>query len=545
MSVLSNLIPDPSTRGVYVCRPANIQIETFAELAAPTAVTLLQVIGDVAYGLVGSNKFPGHDEPFAFNILTKTLLTVTGATASNTPLSPPQKGDWVCPTMDNLSTFLVVTHPGFTGPENGFFGLFDLSVPGVIRWGSGNTGPVALIAPPTLVKKFGGRLYYAVGNALIATDEQSPVTVTNANQVLFFGGSTTPITAMSGMPLNNQLGGVVQCLMVFKESEEPSAIYQLTGDYTGIPSPWNINQLNVSGGTISQNSICSTPYGIAMIDHDGLRILDLNGNLGDPLGLNGEGVAVPFQFAIAPTRICAAFNRNVYRVAVQNGKKPGGPMEEYWFDFTLKSWSGPHTFPVGLIATWRSTFIAANAITPDYVSSRLWRADVRPSAISTYVENGATLQFNWQTVLLPENRKMKNNCVVETNIEMAFIGGNTVITVTASDPAGSWLAQVVIDPAQGSQTIWGDFQWGNAKWGGTGLTTTLWEPGGNFQWDGNPWDGDPSPMSPWRLPWPEALVFRQMKMQVTGQSSAGFRIGNLSMNYQILGYQQQTGQGVN
>jgi hypothetical protein len=118
-----------------------------------------------------------------------------------------------------------------------------------------------------------------------------------------------------------------------------------------------------------------------------------------------------------------------------------------------------------------------------------------------------------------------------------------VTTVTASDPAGSWLAQVVIDPAQGQQTIWGNFQWGNAKWGGTGLTTTLWDT--NFQWDGNNWDGDLAPMSPWRMPWPEALVFRQMKIEVTGQSSAGFRIGNLFMNYQILGYQQQTAQGVN
>jgi hypothetical protein len=36
-----------------------------------------------------------------------------------------------------------------------------------------------------------------------------------------------------------------------------------------------------------------------------------------------------------------------------------------------------------------------------------------------------------------------------------------------------------------------------------------------------------------------------MKIEVTGQSSAGFRIGNLFMNYQILGYQQQTAQGVN
>jgi hypothetical protein len=542
MSVLRDLIPDPSTRGVHVCRPAAIQQETFAELDAPSAVTLLFVIGDMAYGMIGTGRFPGRDEPFAFNILTRTLASISGVTIDNVPYSPLETGDWTPPTVSALSTFLVVTHPGFKGNENGFIGWFDLSVPGHVSWSSGNLQGNPLIKPPSLVNKLGGRLYYAVDNALVASDAQIPLKVTNANQVLFFG-SSTPITAMAGVPLNNQLGGVVQSLMVFKESEQGSVIFQLTGDYTGIPSVWDINELNVSGGTVSQNSICTTPYGIAMIDHDGLRILDVNGNLGDPIGGNGDGIAVPFQNAVAPTRICAAFNRNVYRVTIKSGKKYGNPFEEYWFDFVLKAWSGPHSFPYALIAAWRGTFLAANAITPDLVSSRLWRTDVRPSPVSTYIENGQPMTFDWQTVLLPDNHQMKNNCVIETNIEMSFIGGNTVTTVTASDPAGSWLAQVVIDPAQGQQTIWGNFQWGNAKWGGTGLTTTLWDT--NFQWDGNNWDGDLAPMSPWRMPWPEALVFRQMKIEVTGQSSAGFRIGNLFMNYQILGYQQQTAQGVN
>lgn len=542
MASLSNLIADPSTRGVYVCRPAAVSLAYFPSVPPPEAVSALFVIGDIAYGMVASANFRGFDEPFAFNIRAKTFLPVSGITANNLPVTQPTSGDWTPPTMDALSTYVMVTHPGFLGVQNGFLGWFNLADPANITWSSGNLTIFPLFFPPTFVKVYGARAYYAVGNSTVASDIQFPLRVTNANQVLTFG-SSTPITALAGLSLNNQLGGVVEALMVFKESEEGSAIFQVTGDYTGIPSPWQINRLNVSGGTQAANTICSTPFGLAFIDHDGLRVLDLNGNLGDAIGANGDGVTVPFQNAVSPTRMAAAFNRNVYRVTVKNGKVDANPLQEYWYDFTLKEWSGPHSFPVALVAPWRNSFIAANVVTSAFVALGLWRTDVRPSPLSAYVENNAPMTFAWQTVLAPDNRAMRANGVTETNLTMAFIGTDTKPQVTATDTNGTIIGQVTIDPTVGSESLWGNVDWGTVNWGGDGVENSPWN-GAKVFWDGNNWDGDVSQMSPWRIAWNAELVFKQIKIGVTGQASAGFRIGNLYMEYQVLGYQQQIGSGV-
>lgn len=165
------------------------------------------------------------------------------------------------------------------------------------------------------------------------------------------------------VPLNNLLGGVLQSLMVFKE-DEGEAIFQVTGDYSGNPTPWAINRLNVSAGTKAPNTLVTTPYGLAFIDYDGLRLIDFSGNVSDPIGNNGQGVTQPFANAVFPSRMVAAFNRNIIRITVQNGKETSNQFQEWWYDFNLKIWTGPHTFPVAQIKAWRGTFIAANPLVP-------------------------------------------------------------------------------------------------------------------------------------------------------------------------------------
>ena len=541
MSALSNLIPDSATPGTWESRPAAEELSSFGQFAAPGQCSLWFVIGDLAYGMLPSGRFPGHDEPFIFNLMTRNFLPISGVIGANLPQTQNSQGDWIAPTADSLSHYVTVTHPGFLGPQNGYVGWFDISDPTNPTWNSGNlSGAVTFPAPPALVKVYLGRAYWFVGNAAIASDEQFPLRVTNGNQVLTFG-SSTPVTAVGGMPLQTLLGGSLACLFIFKEDEEGSTIYQLTGDYSGTPSPWNVVPLQVSGGTISQNSIASTPRGLAMIDHDGLRFLTLDGQLSDPVGLDGEGVTIAFQNAVWPSRICGSYNRSVYRVAVKNGAKDTNPWEEYWFHLKSGRWSGPHSFIPALIAPWKQSFVAVNVLSETFPGSAIWRSDVKTSPVTSYIENGRRLRFKFATVLLPDNLLLRENAVKETNIEMQFIGTDTVATITAADAGGSWLGQVVIDPSKGQQTIWGGFQWGGAPWGSTGVSGTKW---GTALWLGSNWTGDVAPMAPWQINWSQELVFRQMRLVVEGACSTGFKIGTLSVNLQVLGYQQQYATGV-
>jgi len=360
MSKLANLIPDPSTSSIFVPRPAAIELESFASLTQAGQVSCMFILGDVVYGLIGSGMAPGYDQPFAYDLVTQSLLPVAGVTNLNVPLTQPTSGDWTPPIMATLSTFILVTHPGFTGFANGYFGWFDITSPTAPVWNSGNVAGNPLIEPPTFVSVYGGRAYYAVRNATPASDSEDPLLITNANQVLTYG-SETPILAMAGMPLNNLSGGVVQSLFVFKD-DEGEALFQVTGDYSGIPAAWQINRLNVSAGTRAPNTLVTTPYGLAFIDYDGLRLIDFSGNVSDPIGNNGQGVTLPFKNAVAPSRMVAAFNRNIIRVTVQNGADPVREFQEWWYDFNLKIWTGPHSFPVAQIKAWRGTFIAANPI---------------------------------------------------------------------------------------------------------------------------------------------------------------------------------------
>lgn len=358
MSQLKNLIPDPSTTSIFVPRPAAIELESFSTLSSPAQVSCMFILGDIVYGLIGSALATGYDQPFAYDLVTQTLLPVSGVTSLNVPITQPTSGDWQPPIMATVSHYILVTHPGFTGFANGYFGWFDITSPSAPVWNSGNVTGNPLFLPPTSVSVYGGRAYYAVQNATPFSDAQLPLSITNANQVLTYG-SQTPIIAMAGLPLNSLVGGVVQSLMIFKD-DDGEAIFQVTGDYS--TNSLAINRLNVTAGTQAPNTLCSTPYGLAFIDYDGLRLIDFSGNVSDPIGNNGQGVTVPFKNAVFPSRMVAAFNRNIIRITVQNSADPVQEFQEWWYDFNLKIWTGPHSFPVAQIKPWRGTFIAANPI---------------------------------------------------------------------------------------------------------------------------------------------------------------------------------------
>ena len=157
-ALLTNLIPDITTRNIWTCRPASILLTDFTGFTTPGYISVFKVVGNYVYGMIASGRTAGKDEPFCYDLINSVFKTVTNVTATNVPTSPATTGDWTPPTMDLVGVNLVVTHPGFTG-TNGYFGWFDVSNQSAPRWHSGNLYATGAII--TLGAISGGTLYTA------------------------------------------------------------------------------------------------------------------------------------------------------------------------------------------------------------------------------------------------------------------------------------------------------------------------------------------------------------------------------------------------
>lgn len=503
MMSTSNLVQDPSTKNLWYCRPAAVQMTNFAGFTTPGFISVFQVIGTIAYGMISSGRNPGKDEPFVYNVAGGNFIPVTGITSANCPTSPASTGDWQPPTITLVGTKVIVCHPGYTGVGGNMFGWFDITNPAAPVWNAGNTSPTALVAPPTCAAQFGNRCYYAVNNALIYSDVLVPLTVTNASQVLTIGDNVD-VTALGPLGVYSAVqGGIVQALIVFKSVE---SMWQVTGD--AALSNLSLNAMNVSTGTLAPNTICPTPKGLMFISPDGLRVVDQNANVSDPIGAYGSGVSVPFISSTVPSRMCAAFNGNRLRITTQNSNVVGQPQQEWWYNITLDVWGGPHTFPASLIEAYLGTFVVA----PVGITGSLWQSDTIQTSTSAFIENGVQMTWNWQTSNLPDNEVMSVNAIVETTIRMGFDASVGSFNVYAIDQDGNVL-DTVQQTAGGSSTIWGAFIWGAALWRGT---ATL--------------------LQPQRIAWNLPIVFNTLSIRITGNSAASLKIGNLFMKYQVQQY---------
>lgn len=522
MASLANLIPDSTTPKQWVCRPAAIELVNFATgggafssafssafsigtYVAPGAISVLKVLGTRAYGMIANG---GFDQPFCYDIEQDVFITISGIVSGvNTPPSPAASGAWMPPTMDLIGATMIVTHPGFTGVGTNFFGVINLSNPAAPTWNVQNTATNALPSPPVAVKQFNNRAWFAVNPStgtpgLYFSNVLDALTITAGTQVLTFGDNVK-LTALGALPLQNQLGGVVQSLIVFKGAQN---MYQVTGDAVG--STLAQNALNIATGTLAPNSICPTPKGLAFMAPDGMRIIDFKAQVSEPIGNWGQGVTVPFIYAVVPSRVAAACAIGLLRVSVQNGYAGGNPTQEYWFDMSKGLWSGPHTFPAGVIQPYNNTFIMAGY----NVNAKLWQSDCVQSSTSTFVENGTQLSYTYRTSLLPNTGRMAENSVSETTVDLALDSSQPNTSVIMTDGNGAVLASVLYGVG-GSPTIWGSFTWGAATWG-----------------------GGASNVRPRRIDWPNPIVSSQFTLQVTGNAAAGIKIGKSYFRYEQLGY---------
>jgi hypothetical protein len=515
MQFLTNLIPDPTTNGLWQCRPASISLTSFAGFTAPGFISTMLIVGDFIYGLIATTRNAGNDEPFCYDIIAGVFRAMGGTiSATTTPTSPATSGAWTPPDIAVIGSKVVIVSLGFNGAQSAagnFYGYIDISTPTAPSWHALNFAYGAGLAShfttaPSGVAQFNGRAYFihpvVAQPAVIWSDVNDPTqnTVSSVTPVLTFGDSA-PLTTLAGLPLNNQLGGVIQSLIVFKAATNT---YQITGDSAS--ANLTVNSLNIATGTFSPLSVVTTPKGLAFVSPDGLRIIDFYARVSDPLGIDGKGVNIPFILAVNPTRTSAACNGNVLRISVQNGSIGGTPTQEFWYDFARQIYHGPHTFPASLIVPYAGTFIVA----PAGVTAKLFRSDQAQSLTSTFVENGQQLTWDFTTSFLPDTKQMVNYAMTESVFEVALASGVPPINITANNWAGSALDTVLI-PASSGGTLWGAFLWGSALWGGVAQGLTNIE-----------------------ISWHFPIVFDRLQLQFTGQSALAHRIGRIKGRYQQL-----------
>jgi hypothetical protein len=530
MAALSNLVPDPSTRNLWQCRPAANKLVDFNSTSGPfssgwssgfqhnpfgagvvsTFISVLLVVGTRAYGMIANNQFAGHDVPFSYNLATNTFDLITGTTSANTPVSPATTGPWTPPSMALIGSKIICTHPGFNFGGGFAFGVLDVTTPTAPTWTAQNTTTNSLPALPSWVTNFNQRAWFLVNipngqPGAYFTDVLVPTSITNANQVVTFDDNQL-LNVAAGLGLFNQLGGVIQSLMVFKSTAN---VYQITGD--AALGNLTRNTLNIATGTNAPLSVTPTPKGLAFLAPDGLRLIDFSAKLSDPIGDDGNGINAPLINAVVPSRVSIGCNQNVLRVSLQNGGIAGAPFQEWWYDISRAKWSGPHTFPASLIEPYNNTFIMA----PLAATGSLWQSDVAQSLTSTFVENGQQLTWQWETCFLPDAEQMCEMQVTETTLNMALTEAGGSVSVQALTQDGSVLGTVIV-PAPTQVTLWGQFSWGQALWG-----------------------GGASALAHRDLPWAQPLVFSRMQINATGLSAAGVKVGDMFLRYQKTGYLQR------
>lgn len=528
MASLQNLIPDPSTKNLWQCRPAARLLIDLADhgFTAPDFIACTLVIGTRLYGMVSTSRNPGQDEPFCYDIATNVIVPITGVTAGNTPISPQTSGPWNPPVMTLVGTKIIVAHPGFTGVGDLFFGVIETLNPNALTWTAQNVVPnplttppnpgVVLPCPPQWVAKFNNRCFYfcnpsggqpvAIFSDVLNATQTTNSAASGLNTPVLTFDDNVPLTCAIGLSLFNQLGGIIQSLMVFKGVEN---IYQITGDPT--TNNLAVNSLNVATGTLSPAAVALTTKGIAFLAPDGVRMIDFTAKVSDPIGRNGDGITIPFYNSLSPSRAVGAFSNGVLRNQIQNGAATGSPQQEWWCDFVRDNiWSGPHTTNVSTIAPYLNSFL----LTIQGAGGKIFQSDPVQTSTSSFNENGKDLTYNFQTAFLPDTDAMAENCIVESTTYAALVTQSNIV-ITALNEAGKLLDTVLISTG-GQSTLWGSFTWGQA-----------------------PWQGQVSPLAPRLHRWTKPLVFRRLTLAHAGMSAIGVKLGRMHLRYQMLGYVQE------
>ena len=446
MMNLKNLVPSIDTNGQWVGRPPatllptsqilqNVQVSSGVNGLGQ--ITAMIVYGRLAVGMAVSYNLPGNDEPFVYDLVQQKYIFITGLTQANTPISFNSAAltawyQWISPgaslptiSMCGIGSKVIICHPGYNtntgGPGSIVFGYIDFTLPNAPVYDGTNTTINALPYQPQVVVNFNQRAYYFMNPpvstggipAVMASDVLQPLIATNGGYTITFGDNL-PLTAGGSLPLTNQLGGVAQSLIVFKGYQN---VFQITGDFA--LNNVFVNSLNIATGTLSPLSVTSTPFGLTFLSPDGVRMVTFQGQVTPPLGAQGKGVVVPFiKSASIGAVLCSSNGASLRVCGVDANSNPF----DYYYDFDLEQWHGPHTFPASLgMGSYGTSYIfaAGNG------AAGIWSENILNVPAVSYTEGASAKAVSSFSFLLDPTA----NDTISVN--------GTVITFVTGAPVGN------------------------------------------------------------------------------------------------------------
>ena len=517
---LQNLVFDQSNPDLMTSRPGvGTALTSFSTFTGASAVTIIQVVGNYAYGMVSTTRLGSFDEPFAYNLLTNTFTAITGTLNTNLPSTQSTTGNWNPPSMAVIGPNIIVTHPGFSGSGANFFGIINISNVAAPTWTASNTATNALPSAPRWVSNFNNRAYFACGNVVYYSDALVPAKMTNAGQSLTIG-DTSSVTGMSGLPIQTSTSGVVGSLMVFKGL----SVWQVTGD-ASVTNSLALTFLSLNVGCVAPNTITQTPAGLFFIGIDGPYYIS---SLGQVLPLTKDpsklvqDVQKPFQNIVNPGRANAAFTGSIYRVSLTTVINGMQQWFDYWFDVTVRRWSGPHTFGYDCISNYSNYFICSNTS----LGAKLFASQYIPVPSSVYNDNGTQLNVLMQTSFMPKTQNINVKQVITTTAELSSGTNNIQYLFSAFGENFQLLNSTSINS---SDPV---YLWGTLVEGGSGLVWgTMSEGGSGKQWS----SGLSNPVT-YTIPWTAPLVFKKLSLTLTTASSYNIEIGSIFFKYIDTGY---------
>ena len=502
---------------------ANVQAAntptTQATVGAWTPPTMDAVGGRL---LVTHPGFAGGATKFGwFDISGFSSATITGNTNSNTTinnlatnvlLAGWQPGMLITSTQDvPAGTYIVSIATGglsivISQAATNTTASLTFTVTGGTTaaplWNAGDTNLNNLPSVPQAVKQFNNRAYYACNNNAYYSDGLNPTNMTLASQFLTCGDSGSPITGFGALGVQQTQGGILAALMAFKSA---GGYWQITGDAATTTLQLNgpIGGVGCSAG----RTIIQTPNGLSFMANDGMRVIDFYGNVQEaPM----PAVRSPFQQALVPSRACAAFNNTVLRVSLQttpNVLTGASAFVDYWYDYEISQWGGPHTFAYDCAVPMGDSFVLASNRLP----GALYMSNVDPMTTDNYVELGQPMSFVLQSTLFPQDQGMSMKAVVESQVNVQFGAATQVLTAQIVSASQGVAGQASITPQL--PTRWGQFIWGAANWSGAlyGLKT-------------------------YNIDWTAPVVYKEAGCLFTGQLAQGFKIGAARFRTEELEY---------
>lgn len=499
--LLTNLIHDPVSNNMLAPRAASTSITSFAGFTSPGVVSVMLTLGTRVYGMIASGLNAGYDQPFCYDSATGAFVTISGITSANVPATPNTSGAWTPPTMAVVGNYIVITHPGYT-LSSGPVGLINLST---LAYSTGNmlNGATAVFtAVPTSVAQFYNRAWYAVGNQAYFSDALAPLTQTNAGQVLTLGSSSEPITTFVPQGISTATQGILSALVAFKAN----SVWQITGDFAG--NTLALNQITASVGCSAPRTAVPTPAGIMFMAVDGIRTIPPGTMV---ISEPNPDVVFPFFNCTEPTRACAAYSADTYRISLDTITTTDvlGRFE-YWFPLKVGKWNGPHTFPADVIAPLGNSFV----LSVNSIGAQLWKSNSYTTSSDSFTENGVALTVNMTSSLINPDPPMAEKASIEMTVSAVY--GTSSYTVQVLDSQGNLVNQSTLSPIS-TPTTWGG---AGIVWGAAGLV----------------WGAAPYNTSVSALAFTAPLVFKTCQIVLTGSSGYYFRLGRFDFRYEALRY---------